>query len=114
MLPLDKYHRKNMLPFQSSQFVPNHTHNSFSEVFSSYRTLSIHVDDKPISTNKKGADPSDAIRLIDAHSIDTDKVFQRYSTHPKLGLDAAAVARKSKEGKNVISPPPSQYVSVSG
>jgi sodium/potassium-transporting ATPase subunit alpha len=86
------------------------TYLSF-EALSSYRTLSIHVDDKPISTNKKVADPSDAIRLIDAHSIDTDQVFHRYSTHPKLGLEGAAVERKSKEGKNIISPPPSQYVS---
>lgn len=76
----------------------------------SYRTLSIHLDE-PISKSipKSIADPTAAIRQIDAHIIDHDQVFSRYSTHPTLGLEHAAVERKSKEGKNVITPPPTQY-----
>jgi sodium/potassium-transporting ATPase subunit alpha len=76
---------------------------------SRYRTLSIHVDDPPTSSSKMAADPSDNIRLLDAHTMDIDQVFHRYSTHPKLGLEPAAVERRSIHGKNVISPPPSQY-----
>ena len=74
----------------------------------SYRTLSIHVDDKPTVTDKKAVDPSDVIRQIDVHIIDHDQVFHRFSTHPKLGLEHTAVERKSKDGKNIISPPPTQ------
>ena len=74
----------------------------------SYRTLSIHVDEKPNVTDKKAVGPSDVIREIDVHIIDHDQVFHRFSTHPKLGLEYTAVERKSKDGKNIISPPPTQ------
>jgi hypothetical protein len=84
-----------------------------SNEFNSYRTLSIHVDEKPsISAKKKALDPSDAIRQIDVHVIDSDQVYHRYSTHPTLGLEQAAVERKVKDGKNVISPPPTQYILI--
>lgn len=80
----------------------------------SYRTLSIHVntlqDEKavpPPPENPK--DPATALRQIDVHELSVDQVFTRYSTSPTVGLEAPAVQRKSKEGKNVISPPPTQY-----
>jgi sodium/potassium-transporting ATPase subunit alpha len=78
---------------------------------SRYRTLSIHVDDPPTGSGGT-ADPSNDIRQIDAHTIDIDLVFHRYSTHPRLGLESAAVERRSMHGKNIISPPPSQYALV--
>jgi sodium/potassium-transporting ATPase subunit alpha len=75
----------------------------------SFRTLSTHVNDtiregRPV---KKG--PEGAIREIDAHLIPPEEVFTRFSTSPTLGLEHAAVQRRSKVGKNVISPPPTQY-----
>ena len=39
-----------------------------------------------------------------------DDVFTRYSTSPTVGLESAAVQRRAKSGgKNVISPPKTQY-----
>jgi len=76
---------------------------------SRYRTLSIHVDDPPTGSSRTAADPSDDIRQIDAHTMDIDLVFHRYSTHPKLGLESAAVERRSMHDKNIISAPPAQY-----
>ena len=83
-----------------------------SDSIISYRTLSIHVDEKPNVTDKKAVDPSDVIRQIDVHIIDDDQVFHRFSTHPKLGLEHTAVERKSKDGKNIISPPPTQWALI--
>lgn len=79
-------------------------------VLASYRTLSVRVDEKNLPAKAKaGADPADAIASIDVHLITPEEVYTRYSTHPVHGLDDAAVQRKIKEGKNVISPPPTQY-----
>lgn len=80
----------------------------------SYRTLSIHVEDnvegKGIKQNKsKREDPAVAIRNIDVHLISSDQVYTRFSTTPKVGLEASAVQRRAKLGKNVISPPPTHY-----
>jgi sodium/potassium-transporting ATPase subunit alpha len=53
--------------------------------------------------------PASGIRAIDVHLLPKDNVFLRFSTSPSLGLEAAAVERRGKTGKNVISPPPTQY-----
>ena len=73
--------------------------------------MSIHVDtmqEKNISP-KRTADPASAIRQIDAHLLTPEQMFTRFSASPTLGLEDAAVQRRSKAGKNVISPPPTHY-----
>jgi sodium/potassium-transporting ATPase subunit alpha len=68
--------------------------------------LSIHVEEK----SKTTPDKADAIRQIDVHTIPADLVYQRFSTSPVLGLESPAVARLIETfGKNVISPPKTQY-----
>lgn len=82
----------------------------FTNSLYSYRTLSIRVEEKALpSKAKASADPADAIASIDVHLISTDEVFTRYSCHPTVGLEQAAVLRKSNDSKNVISPPPTQH-----
>src|ERR1700691_963854 len=97
-----------MPPFQLSRLLSPLPYLLF-DTLSRSRTLSIHVDDPPTSSGKMAADPSDDIRQIDAHTMNIDQAFHRYSTHPKLGLEPAAVERRSMHGKNILSPPPSQY-----
>lgn len=84
----------------------------------SFRTLSIHVhdtlrnekDEKGISTVIKVVPGgAEAIRAIDIHLAPIEEVFTRFSTSPTLGLESPAVQRRAKAGKNVISPPPTQY-----
>jgi sodium/potassium-transporting ATPase subunit alpha len=77
----------------------------------SYRTLSIHVNDGLRRDFKKrnGVPPVAAIRAIDIHRAEVSEVFTRFSTSPTLGLEQAAVARRAVDGRNVISPPPTQY-----
>jgi len=76
-----------------------------------YRTLSIRVDEKVAegAKSKKPTDPADAIAAIDVHLIPTDEVFVRYSCSPNVGLEPIAVERRLKDGKNIISPPPTKY-----
>ncbi|KAH7907654.1 hypothetical protein BJ138DRAFT_1116511 [Hygrophoropsis aurantiaca] len=74
-----------------------------------YRTLSIRVEEKTLPPPKSSADPADAIASIDVHRISTDEVYTRYSTHPSVGLEGAAVQRRETDGRNVISPPPTVY-----
>jgi sodium/potassium-transporting ATPase subunit alpha len=69
--------------------------------------LSIHVEEK---YSKAALDKANAIRQIDVHTIPVELVFQRFSTSPTLGLESPAVARMTQTfGKNVISPPKTQY-----
>ena len=84
----------------------------------SYRTLSIHVENtkdektsRPAQRGKQESsqDPAQAIRDIDVHYLNVHEVYRRYSIAPKVGLEAASVERKAKLGRNVISPPPTQY-----
>jgi sodium/potassium-transporting ATPase subunit alpha len=80
----------------------------------SYRTLSIHQtkhehDEKKPASSKGKSDPAAAVREIDAHKLSVNDVFTRFSTSPSQGLESSAVQRLSKLGKNVISPPPTQY-----
>ncbi|KAI6118465.1 calcium ATPase transmembrane domain M-containing protein [Pisolithus sp. B1] len=76
-----------------------------------YRTLSIRVDERELPEKpKKSKDPADAIAAIDVHLIPSDQVYTRYSCHPTVGLEAAAIQRRLKlDGKNIISPPPTKY-----
>ncbi|KIN98259.1 hypothetical protein M404DRAFT_968279 [Pisolithus tinctorius Marx 270] len=76
-----------------------------------YRTLSIRVDERQLPQKpKKSKDPTDAIAAIDVHLIPSNQVYNRYSCHPTVGLEAAAVQRKLKsDGKNIISSPPTKY-----
>jgi len=41
--------------------------------------------------------------------LSVHEVYTRYSSHPTVGLEIAAVRRKERDGKNVISPPPTVY-----
>lgn len=44
------------------------------------------------------------------HALSPEDVFARYATSPTVGLDTAAVERRARSGgKNVISPPKTQY-----
>ncbi|KAG2140832.1 hypothetical protein BD769DRAFT_1693257 [Suillus cothurnatus] len=61
------------------------------------------------TTLKSLPDPADAIGNIDAHLLSVDEVYTRYSTHPTIGLELAAVRRRERDGKNIISPPPTVY-----
>ena len=68
--------------------------------------MSIHVEEKI----KQTPDKAEAIRQIDVHNIPVDLVYQRFSTSPTLGLETPAVDRLTQAfGKNVISPPKTQY-----
>ena len=69
--------------------------------------MSIHVEEK---SSKASPDKADAIRQIDVHTLPVDLVYQRFSTSLALGLETPAVARLTQIfGKNVISPPKTQY-----
>ncbi|RPD55624.1 calcium ATPase transmembrane domain M-containing protein [Lentinus tigrinus ALCF2SS1-7] len=84
------------------------------EVQIQYRTLSIHVDSMVEQKQKQGSgskttDPASAIRQIDVHRLPVDDVYTRFSTSPTVGLEGDAVHRRLRDGKNVISSPPTQY-----
>ncbi|KAJ7470026.1 calcium ATPase transmembrane domain M-containing protein [Mycena galericulata] len=72
-----------------------------------FRTLSIQTEDKTLP--KPIPEPAEAIRQIDAHIVDVSELWTRFSSHPTLGLDLKTVERKASDGKNVISPPRTQY-----
>ncbi|CCL98313.1 uncharacterized protein FIBRA_00307 [Fibroporia radiculosa] len=80
-----------------------------------YRTLSLRVDatldeKAPPRQTKDTQDPAEGIRSIDVHTLTSHEVFTRYSTSPTVGLESIAVQRRSKTGgKNIISPPKTQY-----
>ncbi|KAG1891478.1 hypothetical protein F4604DRAFT_1876576 [Suillus subluteus] len=73
-----------------------------------YRTLSGRVEEKE-TTSKSLRNPADAIGSIDAHLLSVDEVYTRYLSHPTVGLELAAVRRRERDGKNIISPPPTVY-----
>ncbi|KAH8826038.1 calcium ATPase transmembrane domain M-containing protein [Flagelloscypha sp. PMI_526] len=72
-----------------------------------FRTLSIQVEDKTLP--RPIPEPAEAIRQVDAHLVDVNVLFTRFSSHPSLGLDSITVQRKALDGQNVISRPPTQY-----
>ncbi|RKO88983.1 calcium ATPase, partial [Blyttiomyces helicus] len=77
-----------------------------------YRTLFVHVDRVHTDVKAKEKEkvhPAEALRNIDVHFLRAEDVFTRYSTHPTLGLESAALERRKKGPKNVISPPPNHY-----
>lgn len=77
-----------------------------------FRTLSLRADTleaKPTAAKRGKRDPNHLISQIDVHLADTNEVFTRFGTSPTLGLEHAAVERRSKDGKNVISKPPTKY-----
>ncbi|KAG1877646.1 hypothetical protein DFJ58DRAFT_752076 [Suillus subalutaceus] len=61
------------------------------------------------TTSKSSPDPADAIGSIDAHLLSVDEMYTRYLSHPTVGLELAAVCRRERDGKNIISPPPTVY-----
>lgn len=79
----------------------------------SYRTLSIQVEDRQREKPKasgKNDNPASAIRNIDAHTLSPEDISTRYTTSPAVGLEGAVVERRAQSGgKNVISPPKTQY-----
>ncbi|KIK38617.1 hypothetical protein CY34DRAFT_809174 [Suillus luteus UH-Slu-Lm8-n1] len=74
-----------------------------------YRTLSVRADEKQTTSSKSPRDPADAVSSIDVHLLSVEEVYTRYSSHPTVGLELAAVRRKERDGKNTISPPPTVY-----
>jgi sodium/potassium-transporting ATPase subunit alpha len=82
---------------------------SLTLLTSRYRTLSICVEERQ-QVPKFTPDPADAIARIDVHLLSVDEVYARYSSHPTVGLEIAAVRRRrERDGKNIISPPPTVY-----
>ncbi|KAG2362612.1 hypothetical protein BDR07DRAFT_1484553 [Suillus spraguei] len=75
---------------------------------SRYSTLSGRVEEKQ-TTSRASPDPADAIGSIDAHLLSVDEVYTRYASDPTVGLELAAVRCKERDGKNIISPPPTVY-----
>ncbi|EJD43838.1 calcium ATPase [Auricularia subglabra TFB-10046 SS5] len=73
--------------------------------------MSLRMDEEKPSPSPQTArpDPAQALRSIDVHMLSPQDVLTRFSTHPERGLDPGAVLRKSLDGKNKISPPPTQY-----
>ncbi|KAJ1562114.1 hypothetical protein HK405_015740 [Cladochytrium tenue] len=79
-----------------------------------YRTISLTVD-QSLRTKKPKQAASGAAENLDIGSIRyhlnrVEDVCTKFSTHPTLGLDSAAVTRKAADGKNKISPPPTRYL----
>ncbi|RKO88205.1 hypothetical protein BDK51DRAFT_32210, partial [Blyttiomyces helicus] len=74
-----------------------------------YRTLSVHVDRPEGRKKKDKSDTEEEIANINVHLLRVEDVFTRYSTHPTLGLETAALERKKNDPRNIISPPPTQY-----
>lgn len=78
-----------------------------------YRTLSMRADtlpkEKVVKTAAAATDPAAGIRQIDVHTLTVEAVYTRFSTSPSIGLESEAVERRVKDGKNVISKPPTQY-----
>ncbi|KAF9068133.1 hypothetical protein BDP27DRAFT_1266640 [Rhodocollybia butyracea] len=82
--------------------------NSRARIIGEFRTLSIHVTDtkegRPDKSTQK--DVSDLSEL-EWHNLSSDEVATRVGVSPKTGLDTPMAARRlTKNGKNVISPPP--------
>ena len=88
------------------------TGTNASDLQVSFRTLSIRGDEAAVPDKKTKApvDPAKAIRDIDVHLLKKDDVFVKFSTHPTIGLEDAAVKRKAALGKNKLSPAPTQYL----
>jgi len=72
--------------------------------------MSLRLEEDPKVAARGGTtDPAAALRQITAHTLSPEDICTRFSTHPGRGLDSATIARKAIEGKNKISPPPTQY-----
>ena len=65
--------------------------------------------EKVVKTAAAATDPAAGIRQIDVHTLTVEAVYTRFSTSPSIGLESEAVERRVKDGKNVISKPPTQY-----
>lgn len=76
-----------------------------------FRTLSLKAETLEAKTApaKRNVDPHSLIGQIDIHLAPTNDVFTRFGTSPSIGLESAAVQRRSKDGKNTISKPPTRY-----
>jgi len=80
------------------------------EVRIGFRTLSLRAETiEEKKPTKRKADPQSYIGQIDIHLAPTNDVFTRFGTSPTLGLEIAAVQRRSLDGKNTISKPPTKY-----
>ncbi|KAF8232134.1 calcium ATPase [Tricholoma matsutake] len=81
------------------------------EVRIGFRTLSLKAETLEAKTApaKRNVDPHSLIGQIDIHLAPTNDVFTRFGTSPSIGLESAAVQRRSKDGKNTISKPPTRY-----
>ncbi|KZV97302.1 calcium ATPase [Exidia glandulosa HHB12029] len=76
-----------------------------------YRTMSLRLDEPEVSKGSENTklDAATALREMNVHLMSPQDIFTRFSTHPERGLDPATVTRKANDGKNKISPPPTQY-----
>jgi sodium/potassium-transporting ATPase subunit alpha len=85
-------------------------------VIAVYRTLTYEAGRSTVSSTAKrtwfdkifGRKPKVLVDdQIKVHMMSPERVFQAYSTHPTLGLEAPAVQRNKKTSKaNLLSPPP--------
>jgi sodium/potassium-transporting ATPase subunit alpha len=80
------------------------------EVRIGFRTLSLRAETiEEKKPSKRKVDPQSLINQIDIHLAPTNDVFTRFGTSPTLGLESTAVQRRSQDGKNTISKPPTKY-----
>ncbi|EPZ34560.1 P-type ATPase, A domain-containing protein [Rozella allomycis CSF55] len=72
-----------------------------------FRSISLSVTQtiEKHSSEKKGDKAEDHVRAIDVHKLSANQVFTRYSTHPTLGLEKAALERLANGPKNRINTP---------
>lgn len=71
----------------------------------------LHVDAREVipTAANYNSDSDSAFDQTDIHRVDTIDVFTRFGTSPTLGLKSTTAERRSKDGKNTISKPPTQY-----
>ncbi|KXN71431.1 hypothetical protein CONCODRAFT_5866, partial [Conidiobolus coronatus NRRL 28638] len=74
-----------------------------------FRTYSVRVGEARRSGENRDSSLAEELRN-DYHTLSLDDVSSRYNTNIKGGLDGSSAAKRlARNGKNVISPPPSNY-----
>lgn len=71
--------------------------------------MSLRAETLEAKPTKRNVGPNSLIGQIDIHLAPTNEVFTRFGTSPTIGLESAAVERRSKDGKNTITKPPTRY-----
>ncbi|KAI8363918.1 hypothetical protein BD560DRAFT_373551 [Blakeslea trispora] len=89
--------------------------SSASHAIIAYRTLSITVSENQAKgvkhTKKSKKDLAEDLTSATYHKLSLLELTQQYRTNTDLGLETTqAIARVNEYGKNVISPPPSNWL----